>query len=186
MHRQDLLDKLAAYRPRDDADAACRDRIETFVRAHPDCFERSLSVGHITGAVWLLNREGTHVLLTHHRKLGLWLQLGGHADGRSDVLAVALSEAREESGITDIVPISESIFDLDVHPIPAHGRDPAHYHYDIRFLCRVTGDDTYQVSDESIDLAWVSKEDFPTLDTDESVLRMYEKWTGREPARTPD
>ena len=70
-----------------------------FVSAYPNCFERSLSIGHITGSAWLVNQTKTRVLLTHHKRLNKWLQLGGHADGNPNVLEVAMQEAREESGI---------------------------------------------------------------------------------------
>ena len=176
MHRNDLLETLARYDAGDVHERACRDRIEAFVRTHTRCFERSLAVGHVVGSVWLTNRANTHVLLTHHRKLGMWLQLGGHADGESDILGVALREAREESGIAEIEPVSTRIFDLDVHRIPPHGDEAAHYHYDIRFLARTVGHERYRASDESIELAWVSREEIPRIDTDRSVLRMHAKW----------
>jgi 8-oxo-dGTP pyrophosphatase MutT (NUDIX family) len=151
-------------------------RMVAFVRAHSDCFERSCVVGHVTGSAWLLNRARTHVLLTHHRKLGKWLQLGGHADGDPDVMRVALREAREESGLDSIVPLSDEIFDVDVHVIPAREADPEHLHYDVRFLLQSRGSDRFHLSDESHQLAWVSAAELPSLDTDESVLRMYRKW----------
>jgi 8-oxo-dGTP pyrophosphatase MutT (NUDIX family) len=142
-------------------------------------------VGHITGAAWLLDCAGERVLLTHHRKLGKWLQPGGHADGDPDPLRVAMREATEESGIDGIVPVRADIFDLDIHEIPPHGGVPAHLHYDVRFLLRVEGDDAYRVGDESVDLAWVPVADIETLDADESVLRMREKWLGKHVER-PD
>ena len=176
MHRQGLLSKLEAYVPSTERDAHCRDRIVAFVRANSECFERSLRVGHVTGSAWLLDPTGESVLLTRHRKLRKWLQLGGHADGNPDALEVAMREAREESGIADIVPISKGIFDLDVHRIPACDGEPEHDHHDIRFLLRVSGDAKFRVSDESDELAWVSKSELLTLATDESVLRMHAKW----------
>lgn len=176
MHRNPLLQLLEAYVPEDDTDRAQRDRIVAFVRENPACFERTLRIGHITGAAWLLDKTRSRVLLTHHRKLNRWLQLGGHADGDTNVLEVALREAREESGIADVSPISAAIFDVDVHPIPAHKSEPAHHHYDIRFLVGVTDSEDYQVSDESHDLAWVPMAEVPRLDTDGSVLRMHRKW----------
>lgn len=115
-------------------------------------------------------------MLTHHRKLERWLQLGGHADGEPDVLSVALREAKEESGIDQIEPVSDEIFDVDVHLIPKHGSEPAHYHYDIRFLLRVQGSDVFRVSDESVNLAWVSPHELRELDVDESVRQMCAKW----------
>ena len=74
---------------------------------------------------------GDRVLLAHHRKLGRWLQPGGHSDGDPDTLAVALREAREESGL-DVQALDDAIFDLDLHRIPARDREPAHLHFDVR------------------------------------------------------
>ncbi len=179
MHRKDLLNKLAEYELSDDHDRQSRRRIEAFVREHPDCFERSLTVGHVTGSAWLVDQSGQRVLLTHHKKLGRWLQLGGHADGCSDVLEVALREAREESGIETIRPISERIFDLDVHWIPERHDEPGHYHHDVRFLLKVDGEEEFRVSDESHALRWFGVDEFSILETDESVMRMHGKWLGR-------
>lgn len=176
MHRNALLDILGRHEPRDSHEGASLAQIDAFVRAHAGCFERSLAVGHITGSAWLINRAGTHVLLTHHRKLDMWLQLGGHADGDPDVLAVALREAREESGIDDIVPVSTDIFDVDVHPIPERSGKPPHDHYDIRFLLTATGSEKTKISDESNDLRWFSADDVLRLDVDASVRRMHAKW----------
>lgn len=188
MHRQALLKQLRNHRTLDDAEEESRLRILAFVQANPDCFERSLREGHITGAAWLVNTANTHALLTHHRKLRLWLQLGGHADGDPRVLNVALREAKEESGIECIEPVSTDIFDVDVHRIPAHGGEAAHFHYDIRFLLRVNGEHPLRPTEESIELAWVLKTEVTRLNTDKSVLRMHEKWvagTGVEANTSP-
>lgn len=176
MHRRDLLDMLRRHQPLDTGEAESLVRIEAFVRSHSDCFQRSLQIGHITGSAWIVNSEGTHALFTHHRKLGMWLQLGGHADGNSDVLAVALSEAREESGIDRIIPVSKDIFDVDVHAIPARHGEAAHDHYDIRFLLTTSGDEELRISDESLDLRWVAMDDVERLGVDASVRRMHAKW----------
>ena len=99
------------------------DRICRLVESHADCFDRTCRPGHITGAAWILSVDRRRALLTHHRKLDRWLQLGGHADGQWHIEEVALREAREESGLThfDIVPINGVVmpFDVDVHEIPA-------------------------------------------------------------------
>ena len=156
-------------------------RFDAFVDSHPDCFDRSCRVGHVTGSAWIVDARGAWVLLTDHRKLGRWLQLGGHCDGDPDPLAVALREAREESGI-EVRALDESIFDLDVHPIPAHGREPAHHHFDVRFLARAESD-RFRVSEESRALAWVPAEGVGALTDRESVLRMARKWLARRPGR---
>lgn len=176
MHRRDLLDKLARFRTTERHEQASREQMIAFVRRHPDCFERSLAIGHVTGSAWILSADGSRALLSHHRKLNKWLQLGGHADGDADVLRVALREAQEESGLTGIEPVSAEIFDVDVHAIPPRGGDSAHLHYDVRFLFRATGGERFRVSDESHDLAWVTPRELTALDVDESVLRMHRKW----------
>lgn len=176
MHRQRLIEALDAYHPRDGDDEAMRRRVRSFVTGSAECFDRRFGPGHITGAAWLLDADGKCVLLTHHRKLNRWLQLGGHSDGNPDVLDVAFREAREESGIASIIAISDAIFDLDVHRIPAYGNEPAHLHYDVRFLMQVVGDCRFRVSDESIDLAWVGRGDPLWMNVDASVHRMHDKW----------
>lgn len=150
-------------------------RILHFVCNTPGCFRRSNAEGHITGSAWLLNPGGDKVLLTLHRKLGRWLQPGGHADGCADTPTVALREAEEESGITAIRPLSPDIFDVDIHLIPEHRQShtPAHLHYDIRYLMQAPHTQ-FVISDESDDLRWWSAADIlqhPEL-FDESVQRM--------------
>lgn len=148
-------------------------KVLDFVLSTPDCFERRHPAGHITGSAWLLNPAGDKALMTQHRKLKRWLQPGGHADGQSDTLAVALREAEEESGICGITAVSDDIFDIDVHLIPARPGEAAHYHYDIRYLLRAPHE-ACVVSDESDALAWWGVSDFSAHsgDTDASVLRM--------------
>ena len=178
MHRNELKARLAAYRTRWPEESETVNRFEAFVASHPDCFERSCRVGHITGSAWIVNRTGERMLLTHHRKLGRWLQPGGHSDGDPDTLEVALREAWEESGL-EVRALDEAIFDLDVHVIPARGHEPAHYHYDVRFLVHAM-EDRFRVSEESCALAWVPADRVGVFTNDESVLRMARKWQERK------
>jgi 8-oxo-dGTP pyrophosphatase MutT (NUDIX family) len=175
MHRLPLLAKLRAYVPYDQHERDMHEALMRFVATEPECFERSLRIGHVTGSAWIIDFTGTQALLTHHFKLDRWLQLGGHADGDPDILRVALREAREESGLENIRPLSEAIFDVDVHPIPAHGDEPRHAHYDVRFL--LEGDHAAQlvISGESKNLAWIPLADIACVTTERSVTRMAAK-----------
>jgi 8-oxo-dGTP pyrophosphatase MutT (NUDIX family) len=147
-----------------------------FVRRHADAAQRELMHGHLTGSAWLVSADGQRVLLTHHRKLDRWLQLGGHADGDTDLARVALREAEEESGLRDLV-VEPEIFDLDRHRIPARGGDPEHWHYDVRFVVRACRDEAFVISDESHALAWrVIGELGTEASLDPSVRRMADKW----------
>jgi len=171
-----LQQLLLQYHPTDTAECEYKKTICAFLNQYENAFDRSLEVGHITASCWLVNKDNTKALLTHHRKLDRWFQLGGHCDGDTDVLAVALKEAQEESGIMSIEPVHKGIFDVDVHFIPENKKEKAHYHYDVRFLLQVMSDEDIVVGDESHDLAWISKER-SCLPTDErSVTRMFEKW----------
>lgn len=185
MHRRPLLQLLADYAAAHPEEAARTTRFVDFVERHSDCFERSLTVGHLTGASWLVDSTGTRVLLTHHRKLGRWLQLGGHADGDPDILAVALREAYEESGLARIEVLTPTIFDLDIHTIPARGREPAHEHFDVRFVMQAIGSDDYRVSEESHDLAWVPIDALDRYTDEDSMLRMARKWSSVRHRRDP-
>lgn len=185
MHRRPLLDMLACYRQLFPLEADVVDRIAALVEEHVDCFERTCRPGHITGAAWILSADRRRCLLTHHRKLDRWLQLGGHADGQTRVEEVALREAREESGMADFdfVSIDGAILplDLDVHVIPARyapdGRliEDAHEHHDIRFLLVARSEEPIQVSDESHEVAWFTSDELLRLTDEESVLRMFYK-----------
>ncbi|MEM7131647.1 MAG: NUDIX hydrolase [Chloroflexota bacterium] len=175
-NRADLHSAFKDYQQRFPYEIDTVTQFTNFVQAHSDCFERSLQIGHITGSAWVINRSGTCALFTLHRKLGLWLQLGGHADGNPDVAQVAMREAQEESGLTNLALVEEGIFDLDAHTIPARGSEPAHIHYDVRYLIQATSEEPLSISEESHDLAWFSLEEIKERFQDESILRMAKKW----------
>ncbi len=177
MHRDTLLNLLQQHRPFDATEAQFLTDTLAFVQANPACFERSLAIGHITGSAWIIDRTQTHTLLTHHRKLNRWFQTGGHCDGDPDVLAVARREAAEETGLLGIKPLSTAIFDIDVHLIPAKGTEPAHWHYDIRFLLEASLDEPLVISAESKNLAWVKLSEVAALNNSASLLRMVKKTT---------
>jgi 8-oxo-dGTP pyrophosphatase MutT (NUDIX family) len=178
-HWNRLLASFAELAARVPAQAPVAAQFADFVHAHPWCCRRELQVGHLTGAAWLVDRAGTRVLLTHHRKLDRWLQLGGHADGDTDLAAVALREAHEESGLADLV-VEPQVFDLDRHWIPARGAEPGHWHYDVRFVVRATTTEAFVVSEESHALAWRAVTEVRDADGyDESLRRMASAWLAR-------
>jgi 8-oxo-dGTP pyrophosphatase MutT (NUDIX family) len=125
--------------------------------------------GHVTASAFVIDKSHSRLLLIHHGKLDRWLQPGGHVDDGEDVLTAAVREVLEETGVTG-VPIREGIFDVDVHPIPAHGNTPAHDHFDVRFLLEATSEDLAD-SDEVLGVRWVPFEDVGVIVTDPSVLR---------------
>ena len=144
-----------------------------------DPFMRERLAGHFTASSWLVDATGTRALLTHHRKLARWLQLGGHADGDRDLANVALREAEEESGLADL-RVEAELFDLDRHWIPERGDVPGHWHYDARYVVRTGGSEDFVVSEESLDLAWRDIVDIANDPaSDDSMRRMAVKWLAR-------
>lgn len=144
-----------------------------------DAARRERKAGHLTGSAWLVSADGGRVLLTHHRKLDRWLQLGGHADGDADLARVALREAEEESGLHDLDG-EAAVFDLDRHRIPARGDEPEHWHYDVRFVVRARGSEAFVVGEESHALAWRDVAEIARDATaDMSLRRMAHKWLAR-------
>lgn len=143
-----------------------------------DPFRRECLDGHFTAGAWLVSADGQRVLMTHHRKLDRWLQLGGHADGDRDMARVALKEAEEESGLPRLSVEADAIFDLDRHWIPERKDVPGHWHYDVRYVVRAGVDEDYLVSEESHDLAWRPIAEV-AQDPDESLSRMARKWLAR-------
>ena len=180
MHRTAVLTLLRTYAalPLDPHESSMTAEIVRFVEAHADCFLRSCLTGHLTGSAWIVDPGRTRTLLTHHRKLGKWLQPGGHADGETDLLGVALREAREESGLTRLRPVARAPFDVDRHEIPERQGVPAHWHLDLRFLVEGDPAEPRVVSDESHDLAWVDLTRVAVLNPEESMLRMVRKTLG--------
>lgn len=145
----------------------------------PQAFLRSCLAGHFTGSAWLVSRDGQRALLMHHRKLDRWLQPGGHADGDVDLARVALREAEEESGLSDLI-VDPAVFDIDRHRIPARGEEPEHWHYDVRYVVRAVGSEVCVGNAEAFALAW---RDIAELAADASsevsVRRMAQRWLAR-------
>lgn len=180
MHRIALIEMLKSYFPKDQEELKFKSEIINFINLNSKCFERSLDIGHITASSWLLNKGHTKALLLHHNKLNRWLQLGGHCDGNPDVLAVSIKEAQEESGILGIAPISNNIFDIDIHLIPETAKEKSHYHYDIRFLLNVTSDEEIIKNNESKELRWIGKNLNELPEQNPSVMRMFKKWVNSQ------
>ena len=170
---------LADYAIRHPDDAAVVAEFRRFLGSSPATFERRHPVGHFTGSAFVVSADGERTLLMHHRKLGLWVQPGGHADGDPDLAAVALREAQEETGLRGLT-LEPGIFDLDRHAIPARRDEPEHFHYDVRFVVRAAAGEAFALNEESLALAWRA---IGTVaadpQADASVRRMACRWLAR-------
>ncbi len=129
----------------------------------------------------MLSHDRQRVLLNHHKFLNMWIGFGGHADGEMDIFSVCRREIMEESGIENIEPLTLSIVDVSVHPVPDNPKkgEPAHKHFDIRYIFCVKdrADERYAVSDESVSLRWCDYNEAMTLvNPDDKICRLLRKW----------
>lgn len=172
----EMLRRYAAVWPQE-RDLA--ERFLAFAASRPDVLLRTCPPGHITASAWIVDADEGRALLTHHRKLGRWLQLGGHVDGEAHIERAALREAQEESGMArfELVRWTDELvpLDLDVHSIPARGAEPEHLHWDVRFWLRAEPGQDLQISAESNDLRWFTAAELPATTREESVLRLGRK-----------
>ncbi|MCB9979842.1 MAG: NUDIX hydrolase [Rhodospirillales bacterium] len=178
MNRANLLGNLETFQAYDALEEADRRRIVAFIESEPECFHRTLLKGHVTGSAVLLSACGTELLLNYHKFLDKWLNFGGHADGEEDVFQVAARELEEESGIRGAHPLrNNGIFDLGVHPIPdnPHKGEPAHTHYDIAYLFQAPEAVTFVISNESLDMKWVTFDEARQMPIDARMRRMLQK-----------
>lgn len=180
--RRPLLALLARYEGVFPHEAAVAARIRRLVQTRRDCFARTCRPGHVTGSAWVLSADRTKALLLRHKKLGKWLQPGGHADDDPDVLRVAIREAEEESGLVGLRLLgTPAPLDLDVHAIPerrnAAGEliEDAHEHHDVRWLLVAPGAARPVASDESHEVRWCTAAEIRRLTNEASVLRMLRK-----------
>ncbi|WP_434213391.1 NUDIX hydrolase [[Pseudomonas] boreopolis] len=182
-----LRARLLDYRERWREEAAVADAFLELLDDAADPFVRERLAGHFTASSWLVSRDRRRTLMTHHRKLRRWLQLGGHADGERDLARVALKEAEEESGLAGLALAGPAIFDLDRHWIPERGDVPGHWHYDARYVVLAGEDEAFAVSEESLALAWRPiAELLDDPDLDPSIRRMAGKWLRSESTLPPE
>lgn len=172
--REALIDLVTKHTPFDGTEKDHIVNTLAFLRQSKNCTSTSNLAGHITASAWILSPTLSAALLTHHKKLNRWLQLGGHIENDATIQQAAHREAVEESGIDRIKILDDSIFDIDIHQIPARKSIAEHLHYDIRFLFQAELTE-FIVSSESNELAWVELTSIEKLLPDDSMLRMCRK-----------
>ncbi|MET9788323.1 NUDIX hydrolase [Streptomyces canus] len=143
--------------------------------AHPDGMWKACEEGHITASALVVDPERGEALLTLHKKLGMWLQMGGHCEPDDTSLeAAALREATEESGIAGLTLLPGGPVRLDRHPIPP----PCHWHFDVQYAALAPSGAVETVSDESLDVRWFAYDEVAAV-ADDSVVRLLEATRAR-------
>ena len=171
-----LLSSLRDYVFADAVEATHLAHMRQLCESVADPFARTtFAPGHFTASAFVLSPARDALLLIFHAKLLRWLQPGGHIEaGDLDVLAAARREAHEEVGIADLTVEQATPFDLDVHQIPSNSREPAHAHFDLRFLFRANSL-AFRAGSDAKDARWVPLDEITAALTDDSVLRALAK-----------
>ncbi len=155
-----LLDLLGLYRPQGEAETADLERVRALAADMPDPWLRSEPL-HVTGSAVIVHPATRRVLLRWHKRQQAWLQVGGHGDpGESDPLEVALREAAEETGLTDLRPWPDArLRHLAVVNVPASATEPAHQHADLRFVLATADPDAARPENPEAPLRWLTPEE---------------------------
>ena len=161
MTRQDLVKRLEEYQPFNEQEEKDKPLILNWIRNQEDAFSRENKVAHITASAWVVNKDRSKVLMVYHNIYNSWSWLGGHADGETDLLSVAIREVKEEAGITDVQPVSEEIFSVESLTVDGHVKRgeyvSSHLHLNITFLFEADSEEAVSIKDdENSGVAWFS------------------------------
>lgn len=168
---------LNNYTPKYENEKITLEKMKNFLEKHENFAYRTNLVGHFTGSAWVVNHDFTEALLIHHVKLNKWLQPGGHFEMEdTSFLDGAMREAREEIGIEGFRPVSNEIFDIDIHKIPEKNSEPEHEHLDVRYILTIDNMDTSQIDAAEVHGAkWIPIDELLSENIEESIRRMAEK-----------
>lgn len=160
----DLIEQLGKYKPFNEQEERDKEEILRHLREESNIFSRENRCAHITASSWIVNRSHNKILMVYHNIYNSWSWSGGHADGEQDLLSVAIREAREETGITHIKPITEEIFSLEILTVDGHIKRgvyvPSHLHLNITYLLEADDQEAVQICpDENSGVSWFELED---------------------------
>lgn len=181
-----LIDILRAYTPWNEQEARDRDVMVRFLMDNPDAFVRSNLTAHVTASGWVISRDGSKVLMAYHRIYNSWAWTGGHADGETDLLSVAVREAKEESGLQTVTPVMDTPFSLEILTVDGHEKRgqyvPSHLHLNVTYLLRGDEGEPLRVKeDENAGVCWFSPQEALEKCTepwmiDRVYTKLIEKW----------
>lgn len=168
---EDAVLTLKAYKDQPELRRTYLDHLS----AHPDGMWKACQAGHLTASALVIAPERGQVLLTLHRKLNMWLQMGGHCEPQDvSLTAAALREAAEESGVSGLTLLPGGPVRLDRHPIPS----PCNWHLDVQYAALAPAGAVEAISDESLDLRWFGYDEVAEV-ADDSVVRLMEATRAR-------
>ena len=179
--RSDLIGQIERYHPFNEQEEKDRSLILEWIRKNENAFSRENRIAHMTASAWVVNKDRSKVLMVYHNIYQSWSWLGGHADGETDLLAVAIREVKEEAGISGVRPVSEEIFSLESLTVDGHIKKGAyvssHLHLNVTYLLEADSEEAVSIKeDENSGVAWFSPEEALKKSTEPwFVERVYTK-----------
>lgn len=176
-----IIQQIRAYQPVNEQEERDKELILHCLNTEKDIFTRENRIAHMTASAWVVNRARTKVLMVYHNIYHSWSWLGGHADGETDLLAVAIREVKEEAGISDVRPVSEEIFSLESLTVDGHVKKgryvSSHLHLNVTYLLEADSEEQVSVkADENSGVAWFTPEEALKKSTEPwFVERVYAK-----------
>ena len=181
MNRAELMKRISAYRPCNEQEEADKKNILSFLAENENAFLRENELAHMTASAWVVNHDRSKVLMVYHKIYDSWAWTGGHADGETDLLSVALREVTEETGVSRVAPVSEEIFSLEILTVDGHEKRgryvPGHLHMNLTYLLEADDSEPLTVcEEENKAVAWFSLEDALRASSEPwFVSRIYQK-----------
>lgn len=162
--KEKLLKDIREYKPFNEQEEMDKTLILKWIENNEDAFLRENTVAHITASAWVVNKDRSKVLMAYHNIYNSWSWLGGHADGETDLLSVAIREVKEEAGISNVHPVSEEIFSLESLTVDGHVKKgkyvSSHLHLNVTYLLEADSEENVSIKeDENSGVAWFSPEE---------------------------
>lgn len=162
--KEKLLKDIREYKPFNEQEEMDKTLILNWIENNEDAFLRENIVAHITASAWVVNKDRSKVLMAYHNIYNSWSWLGGHADGETNLLSVAIREVKEEAGISNVHPVSEEIFSLESLTVDGHVKKgkyvSSHLHLNVTYLLEADSEETVSIKeDENSGVAWFSPEE---------------------------
>ncbi len=176
-----IYEDIARYEPFNEQEMRDKAVILRFLEQNDDAFLRENLIAHMTASAWVVNPRRDRVLMVYHRIYDSWSWTGGHADGEEDLLAVALREVTEETGVTHVRPVSKDIFSLETLTVDGHEKRgeyvPSHLHLNLTYLLEADDTEALRVcEDENKGVAWFRLDEALEASTEPwFVKRIYGK-----------
>jgi len=182
----DLISQIKEYKTYNEEETKDKELILHMLETEPDILTRESKAAHMTASAWVVNKTRDKVLMVYHIIYNSWSWLGGHADGEADLLSVAIREVKEESGIRNVVPVSEEIFSIESLTVDGHMKKGAyvssHLHLNVTYLLEADDSEILQIKeDENKGVAWFSPEEALKASTEPwFVKHIYSKEIEKE------